>query len=453
MCAETLKIKMPVDADAKENTNADTTVADGSNPNVGNTQFANVNFGLMERPKTKLVLEKYITGLTVKPVASGVNLIANATANINDILEAKAGDTIKLEGQQDGLFATKSGRTDRGLWYLQTDTTELAQGADAYITYTYVIKNEGDEDYLSKTLIDKYNEGTDAYKEYLVGEEGEEGLEKLVKEKIKSKGFTKGEYLSRFYYTGNSDNSENSFNPTPVLASVEQIQEALNPKVKFVNSTTDFTKADRNDGNKYPYYNRDGELKENNNNIKEIITSTTGTDKLKIKENNTSKKLVVSVGLSASEIENGGVYDSYIAQVTYYTNAAGRRDQSTPENLSYVHSEDTNMNMESYKDSAGNMITAVGSGEKTTYTLYKIDGSQEKIQKSDIVFEKGKLIYKGSVYEKLNEQDEFWAERFTITKPTGEDKITPVQIAIITISAVAVLGVGIILIKKFVLKK
>ena len=453
MCAETLKIKMPVDADAKENTNADTTVADGSNPNVGNTQFANVNFGLMERPKTKLVLEKYITGLTVKPVASGVNLIANATANINDILEAKAGDTIKLEGQQDGLFATKSGRTDRGLWYLQTDTTELAQGADAYITYTYVIKNEGDEDYLSKTLIDKYNEGTDAYKEYLVGEEGEEGLEKLVKDKIKSKGFTKGEYLSRFYYTGNSDNSENSFNPTPVLASVEQIQEALNPKVKFVNSTTDFTKADRNDGNKYPYYNRDGELKENNNNIKEIITSTTGTDKLKIKENNTSKKLVVSVGLSASEIENGGVYDSYIAQVTYYTNAAGRRDQSTPENLSYVHSEDTNMNMESYKDSAGNMITAVGSGEKTTYTLYKIDGSQEKIQKSDIVFEKGKLIYKGSVYEKLNEQDEFWAERFTITKPTGEDKITPVQIAIITISAVAVLGVGIILIKKFVLKK
>ncbi len=420
MCAETLKIKMPVDADAKENTNADTTVADGSNPNVGNTQFANVNFGLMERPKTKLVLEKYITGLTVKPVASGVNLIANATADINDILKATQGSEIELKGQKDGLFATKSGRTNRGLWYLQTDTTELAQGADAYITYTYVIRNEGDEDYLSKTLIDKYNEGTDAYKEYLVGEEGEEGLEKLVKDKIKSKGFTKGEYLSRFYYTGNSDNSENSFNPTPVLASVEQIQEALNPKVKFVNSTTDFTKADRNDGNKYPYYNRDGELKENNNNIKEIITSKEETSKKllqtgkTLKEINnknekkdfinntmdTSKKLVVSVGLSASEIENGGVYDSYIAQVTHYTNAAGRRDQSTPDNLSYVHSYDA-----------------------------------------------------GKTLEDNNEEDEFWAERFTITKPTGEDKITPVQIAIITISAVAVLGVGIILIKKFVLKK
>lgn len=410
MCAETLKIKMPVDADAKENTNADTTVADGSNPNVGNTQFANVNFGLMERPKTKLVLEKYITGLTVKPVASGVNLIANATANINDILEAKAGDTIKLEGQQDGLFATKSGRTDRGLWYLQTDTTELAQGADAYITYTYVIKNEGDEDYLNKDLISYY--GAVEAKEYA---QRLLNLEREVKKAKKQVAYTNGTYISDFYYTGKKGGNDEK-----VLASVEQIQEALNPKVKFVNSTTDFTKADRNDGNKYPYYNRDGELQEDNNNIKEIITSKEETskkllqtgktlkeinDKNKKKDfiNNTmdtSKKLVVSVGLSASEIENGGVYDSYIAQVTHYTNAAGRRDQSTPDNLSYVHSYDA-----------------------------------------------------GKTLEDNNEEDEFWAERFTITKPTGEDKITPVQIAIITISAVAVLGVGIILIKKFVLKK
>ena len=437
MCAETLKIKVPVDPSVLVNENGEkeeklSITENSTSVKKADSQykvtFDNVNLGLMERPKTKLVLEKHITGLTIKPVASGVNLIANATADINDILKATQGSEIELKGQKDGLFATKSGRTNRGLWYLQTDTTELAQGADAYITYTYVIRNEGDEDYLSKTLIDKYNEGTDAYKEYLVGEEGEEGLEKLVKDKIKSKGFTKGEYLSRFYYTGNSDNSENSFNPTPVLASVEQIQEALNPKVKFVNSTTDFTKADRNDGNKYPYYNRDGELQEDNNNIKEIITSKEETSKKllqtgkTLKEINnknekkdfinntmdTSKKLVVSVGLSASEIENGGVYDSYIAQVTHYTNAAGRRDQSTPDNLSYVHSENTNITLDS-----------------------NIPDTNKK----------------------YNEEDEFWAERFTITKPTGEDKITPVQIAIITVSAVAVLGVGIILIKKFVLKK
>lgn len=391
MCAETLKIKVPVDADKNDGLSKEENSTSATVTKEKTVAFDNVNFGLMERPKTKLVLEKHITGLAVKPVASGVNLIANATADINKILDQGEGDQIQLEGQRDGLSATKSGRTNRGLWYLQTDTTELAQGADAYITYTYVIKNEGEQDYLSASLIEKYGEDKDgSYKAYL------ETLEGIVKEQIKSKGFTKGEYLSGSYYRKN----DNAFTPTLVQASVEKLQEALNPKVKFVNSTTDFSKTDRNSNIKYAYYDTNGNMQENDSSINEIITSTKGTGKMKLNGRDTSKKLVVSVGLSASEIENDGVYDSYIAQVTHYTNAAGRRDQSTPANLSYVHSEDT-----------------------------------------------------GITLDKYNEEDEFWAETFRITKPTGEDKITPVQIAIITISAVAVLGVGIILIKKFVLKK
>ena len=393
MCAETLKIKVPVDTDVKDNTSDTTEVGNGSSPTISNTQFNNVNFGLMERPKTKLVLEKHITGLTVKPVASGVNLIANATADINKILDQGEGDQIQLEGQRDGLSATKSGRTNRGLWYLQTDTTELAQGADAYITYTYVIRNEGDIDYLNKNLISYYKAvKAEEYAQKLSNLEGE------VKDAKKQVAYTNGTYISDFYYTGTKGENDEE-----VLASVEQIQEALNPKVKFVNSTTDFNIIKNQDGstlveNKNLYKEDGTGITEEE--IKEQIESTKATGKMKKDDKDISKKLVVSVGLSASEIENGGVYDSYIAQVTHYTNAAGRRDQSTPANLSYVHSEDTRITLDKY-----------------------------------------------------NEEDEFWAETFRITKPTGEDKITPVQIAIITISAVAVLGVGIILIKKFVLKK
>ncbi len=393
MCAETLKIKVPVDTDVKDNTSDTTEVGNGSSPTISNTQFNNVNFGLMERPKTKLVLEKHITGLTVKPVASGVNLIANATADINKILDQGEGDQIQLEGQRDGLSATKSGRTNRGLWYLQTDTTELAQGADAYITYTYVIRNEGDIDYLNKNLISYYKAvKAEEYAQKLSNLEGE------VKDAKKQVAYTNGTYISDFYYTGTKGENDEE-----VLASVEQIQEALNPKVKFVNSTTDFNIIKNQDGSTLVenknVYKKDGTgITEEE--IKEQIESTKATGKMKKDDKDISKKLVVSVGLSASEIENGGVYDSYIAQVTHYTNAAGRRDQSTPANLSYVHSEDTRITLDKY-----------------------------------------------------NEEDEFWAETFRITKPTGEDKITPVQIAIITISAVAVLGVGIILIKKFVLKK
>lgn len=475
MCAETLKIKVPVDADTQKNTNADTTVADGSNPNIGNTQFTNVNFGLMERPKTKLVLEKHITGLTIKPVESGVRLIADARANIEDILNNVTEGQIRLEGEQTGLLAIKSTRSNRGYWYLQTDTTELAQGADAYITYTYVITNKGDKDYLSNGLIEAYreNEGTiDGtqynYQNYL------ENLETLVKDKIKAKGFTKGEYLSKFYYT--RDETE----ATPVLASVESMQEFLNPKVSFVSGDN----MNNTTGESKPYYTTNGTLE--NQNITEKVTSNSSTGKLvrkgdddynvtetetKNKNTDWSKKAVVSKALSASEIETGGVYDSYLAEITHYTNAAGRRDQSTPANLSYVHSEDKNMNMESYKDSNGNMITAettitvAGSTitEETNYYLYgaTVEAEGVEVSSSDIKLEKDKLTYVGrtfndlnnTTFEKLNEEDEFWAETFRITKPTGEDKLTPVQIAIITISAVAVLGVGIILIKKFVLKK
>lgn len=476
MCAETLKIKVPVDADTQKNTNADTTVADGSNPNIGNTQFTNVNFGLMERPKTKLVLEKHITGLTIKPVESGVRLIADARANIEDILNNVTEGQIRLEGEQTGLLAIKSTRSNRGYWYLQTDTTELAQGADAYITYTYVITNKGDKDYLSNGLIEAYreNEGTiDGtqynYQNYL------ENLETLVKDKIKAKGFTKGEYLSKFYYT--RDETE----ATPVLASVESMQEFLNPKVSFVSGDN---MMNNTTGESKPYYTTNGTLE--NQNITEKVTSNSSTGKLvrkgdddynvtetetKNKNTDWSKKAVVSKALSASEIETGGVYDSYLAEITHYTNAAGRRDQSTPANLSYVHSEDKNMNMESYKDSNGNMITAettitvAGSTitEETNYYLYGATVKAEgvEVSSSDIKLEKDKLTYVGrtfndlnnTTFEKLNEEDEFWAETFRITKPTGEDKLTPVQIAIITISSVAVLGVGIILIKKFVLKK
>lgn len=221
--------------------------------------------------------------------------------------------------------------------------------------------------------------------------------ENTSKKYNEGKQYQNGTFISEFYYKGTQGENDQE-----VLASVKEIQEALNPKVKFVDSTTDFENNDRNDTIEYPYYDTNENLQTNETKIAEIITSKTGTEKLLTESYDASKKLVVSVGLSASEIENtdGGVFDSYIAEVTHYTNAAGRRDVSTPANLSYVHSYNKDITLKNY-----------------------------------------------------NEEDEFWAERFTITKPTGEDKLTPVQIAIITITSVAVLGIGIILIKKFVLKK
>ena len=484
MAAETAKINVSVDSDdyIDETTEkevkgnsviADSTIGKGKNsgePKFANTQFTNVNFGLMERPKTKLVLEKHITGLKITPVETGTNMaIADAQADIKNILNQNPGQ-ITLTGEETtGLLAIKSTRNNRGYWYLQTDTTELSQGATANITYTYVIKNEGDTDYLSKTLVDEYkNAGT-------VGDYANKltSLETVVKKDMKAidltagelsykTKFTKGTYLGKFYYNGVKDTQDEQ-----VLATVEEVQEFLNPEVsavdseKFEKDATPITKKIYNANGAKTDKNINEKVKTKDATNKLTIVTTTGGRK-EYNENNTdwTKKLMVSKVLSASDIENGGVYDSYLADVTHYTNAAGRRDESTPDNLEYVHSEDTNMNMESYKAADGEMITEekdyeFGSGASTVtvYRHYDTSNVSTVIPESEITFEKGKLTYNGKTYNKLNENDEFWAETFRITKPTGEDKLTPVQIAIITISAVAVLGIGIILIKKFVLKK
>ena len=462
MCAETPRINVTVDSDTMATDENNTTVGDGNT--VPSNIFENVNFGLMERPKTKLVLEKHITELTV--TAQAGTPLTEARADIkDDIMNAEDNAIITPEGKIDGLIAVKSTRYNRGQWYLQTDTTELGQGTTAKITYTYAITNKGDKDYLSSTLVDLYkNRPIDEYANELIDLEGE------VKEKMQLGEFSKGTYLGQFYYTrvGTSDKE--------VLATVEQIQEFINPELTY--SGDDVANQIRKDTtvvmpvNKKRYTNEDvlGDI-----NVKEKIESTAPTRKLQIKdgdysEENTDfdKRFMVEKVLSAQEIEDGGVYDSYLADITHYTNAAGRRDESTPDNLSYVHSEDTNMNLETYiytEPDTNNvklivseivmvLDTATGTTvEEEVYTYYGNDAPNGIEAVGATKGENGTIIYNGNTYTKLNEQDEFWAETFKITKPTGEDKLTPVQIAIITVSAVAILGVGIILIKKFVLKK
>lgn len=462
MCAETPRINVTVDSDTMETDLNNTKVGDGNT--VPSNIFENVNFGLMERPKTKLVLEKHITELTV--TAQAGTPLTEARADIkDDIMNAEDNAIITPEGKIDGLIAVKSTRYNRGQWYLQTDTTELGQGTTAKITYTYAITNKGDKDYLSSTLVDLYkNRPIDEYANELIDLEGE------VKEKMQLGEFSKGTYLGQFYYTrvGTSDKE--------VLATVEQIQEFINPELTY--SGDDVANQIRKDTtvvmpvNKKRYTNEDvlGDI-----NVKEKIESTAPTRKLQIKdgdysEENTDfdKRFMVEKVLSAQEIEDGGVYDSYLADITHYTNAAGRRDESTPDNLSYVHSEDTNMNLETYiytEPDTNNvklivseivmvLDTATGTTvEEEVYTYYGNDAQNGIEAVGATKGENGTIIYNGNTYTKLNEQDEFWAETFKITKPTGEDKLTPVQIAIITVSAVAILGVGIILIKKFVLKK
>lgn len=400
MCAETSRINIPVDTEnIYEEKNDETTVSyKFSYEGKQGISLKDMNFGLARRPKTKLVLEKHITSLKITPQGVGVQPIVEARLDIGKILDG-VGETKKdvtssdADGITTGLSIIKSTRDERGFWKVETDIEELAQGAKVELEYTYVIKNEGDEDYLSSDVIgeyttnigkDKNSNGTDDYVDYL------KGASETAKASVKGQRNNSGSYLGQYYYTGTKGTNDES-----VLSTVTKIEDNLNNNLKFVN-TTNPSFTSKNGGEKVVYDANGNDNKEKIETVLENIELFTTLGK---GERDTTKTANLETTLSASSKEIA--YPTYIGEITEYTNAAGRKDmESTPANLSYVHSENTSETMEN-----------------------------------------------------SNEADEFWGEKLIISKPTGEDKQTPVQAIIIATTAIATIGIGIILIKKFVLKK
>lgn len=435
MCAETSKINVPIDTDDEKTTEDNTEVSFKVIDN--SITFDNMNFGLKLRPQTKLELEKHITALKITPSGVGVQPIVDAKADISQIL---SNTDITTEGVKNGLATLKSTRDERGWWKVETDIEELAQGATLEVEYTYVVKNNSDPDYLSKTLIAAYeNPEEKPYEDILLELVGT--VRKTMKngEYSYSDSNKIGTYLGQYYYTGSADGCEK------VTSRVDTIEEALNNNLKFTETSgTDFVKNNSENVDKN-VYDTDGNFKAKGVKIETVIINTKPTGFLAKDGVDMSKKVSLNTVLSASNTEIS--YPSYIAEIVLYTNAAGRKDMNaTPENLNYVHSEDANKTLNTYKLTRDD-------GKITYYqnrsgVIYEItpqeDNSGYKPSSLTKIPENAKL---------LNEADEFWGERIVVSKPTGEDKITGVQITIITISSIAVIGVGIVLIKKFALKK
>ena len=359
MCAETSKVNVAVEGD--------------------NTSYANMNFGLALRPQTKLTLEKHITGLKITPQGTGVQ----------PIVDAKIVDG-NIQGITTGLARIDSTRGNRGFWKVETDIEELAQGATVELEYTYTIKNESDEDYLSATLINEYkNLNSEEYAKHLsdIVDKNQGNL----KNKVKGKTNTYGTYLGEYYYTGTKGSTDSE-----VLSTVNVIEDNLNNNLKLVEETDmKFEKVNNEAIEKTVYDDAGNEKSEK---IETVIRNKKATETLAkdAVDSTRTAKLTTTLSSASKEIS----YPTYIGEIVEYTNAAGRKDmEATPGNLSYVHSKDTSKTME---DS--------------------------------------------------NEHDEFWGETLIVSKPTGENKQAPMQIVIITISTIAVIGVGIILVKKYVLK-
>lgn len=413
MCAETSRINVPVDGDTtttEETTTVSFTLRENS------IKFNDMNFGLVKRPETKLEIEKHITGLKVTPTGTNVQPIVDGKTEIEDVLNNRA--------KVSGIRVLVSNRNDPGSWTVETDLEELIQGAKLEVEYTYVIRNASEKNYLDKDLIREYVKSIDnieEYKNYLTTISGR------AKSSMRKGEYANiGNFIGKYYYTGDFDENIDA----EVLSRVENIEEALNNKLIFnkdiagvyfeekAETVGDATKREQ-------YYTTDGKLADKD--IQTVIKTTEPSNILEITGKNIDTKYTIKLQSTLSSVSNGTVgieIPSYIAEIISYSNAAGRRDmESEPDNLSYVHSEDRRLTLNSYvtKDANGDII----------------DVKPEKT----------------SGYTKINEVDEFWGETIVLSKPTGEDKNLPLQIAIITIASMAAVTVGIVLIKKYALKK
>lgn len=262
-------------------------------------------------------------------------------------------------------------------------------------------------------MIAKYDEAVknndlNSYKNYLIGKAGD------AKNAAK-----KGEILGQYYYTTDKAGLENN------LSRVDGLEEALNNQLSYNESVAgaSFKKTNAAAVDK-KYYNEAGGVET----LKiETILQTDGEIKtLGVGHDDRDRKLKLETTISSlTNGEIGATIPSYITQITSYSNAAGivNMGSATPGNLAYIHCADKGISLDSYveKNSNGDIIN-VSNTELAGYI-------------------------------QMNEYDEFWGETIIISKPTGLDKTTILIITAIAISSAAVIGAGIILIKKRVLKK
>lgn len=352
MCAETSKIKVAVDTEDTTNTNASTTVNGSSTSYVNN--ISDINLGLELRPATKIELKKYITGF--KLTAANGQTLVNAHVDVKEYLNGTM-DSNKVQGIKDHVTILDN------LWQYEvvpTDINTIIDGANLEFEYTLVVKNTGDTDYLSKTLADEYTGKTiSEYKEFLTNKAN------TIKTAMRSgTSYSIGELLGSSYYVGGTGANK-------VLTQVTSIRDYVNNNLDFISGTKpDGTAIDINSCSDANHRILRDDYSMQDISVKYISTGETG------KMENGGKAELYTITLGKNPISSTGnlEFDTYIAEVMSYTNAAGRRDMdSTPGNAEIIQAypNDTVGVHEDDEADTGRIQIGVATGEdqKSNYII------------------------------------------------------------------------------------
>lgn len=389
---------------------------------ISDLSISGVSLGIEKRPETKLTIEEHVKRVTLK-ANDGKVLLNSKVDNDDRLFDTTIDLTPYLTGISDGLRALKNIRsetgTNMGAWEIQTDVSEVIQGAEIEAEVVYQVKNESDVDYLSNTLILEYREDTiQEYKQAL-----NEILTYSNKDVI--------DLIGQTYYTGIINGSVGK-----VLTSVGNIQDYVNDltfkKGDGLQTEDDKTyKRAIDDRNGKEEINLDdytkvldlynGNLLLKDKTTGKIITAVKIDDSYyKVNTEETTIQTVIRTQNPIGKLRlgeykrfyatfgtdgltpNGKLdFDNYIAEILSYSTANGRPDEKAiPGNLDdkFVYSQDSDVTLSA------------------------------------------------------NERDEFAGEKIIIIPPTGENKTGKIIMISSIVAGIGIIAVGIVLIKKYVIK-
>ena len=393
MCAESSIIRMPV-AKPTDDTNREAEVVDGSASTISATKT--VNLGLTKAPQTDLILEKHLTELKIDGVLQAITDFANC-------LYEKINFTYE---QGENVFATATNKTknQRGEWLIQTQIDNII-GKRMDVVYTYLVKNVGDKCYIGKALAQIIDQ-TAAPANGLYS-----NIAAIIKDKMKNvnNDYQIGTYVGTAYYTGDTSNDEE-------VAAVIKVEDYLNAanNLEMVEGE-DFSKLTNPDGNKQTWQKKVLGLSKNNDGT--VGTATDQNEEVYAIQSNEEIKLYAK---QEKELKLHLYKESL--------------DKNTEGNIQFLSYAAQLTQPDSMKGKASKLVKNAILGNLKYVQSYV----------PTRYFQLGDL---------LPESDETIAETITLTQNTGEDKETPVVLIASITGGIAIIAVGIVLIRKFIIKK
>ena len=299
--------------------------AETSNIDVGvenNLVLPYMHCGLTKRPEASIELHKLITGMNI--VASNGQVIASAKLNVDAYFQNEKTLHELMEGKTDNIQAT------REFWHYEVDQTMIntvVEGATLEYEYTVVAINRGDPNYLSKALMNEYNnKGIEDYISYLAARAAETKLN------LRAKTHNTGTYLGAYYYTGNDQVSDKA----EVRVQLTNIRDYVRNEVELSQDVSE--KLNKLTGIKHNKLNDNGTIEVDGVTLDTVLNTKNPTSKMATgtRENIFTVPLKAKKALSVSGTLN---YKNYAAEVMSYTEASGRRmKDSTPANIEAVDS-------------------------------------------------------------------------------------------------------------------